>query len=535
MISLSHLRPCAMRLSSMPLPDMDLNFLEGAFSSPLTYARASLASEIDAAGLVAISPHNLCVNSEQFSVSWLRENISAFGAGSIADTLIAPDGARTADLIDDGAASGRHIIYQLRAIPMGGNYVASIYVKDLGRRYAQLCINSIGYGAGGFIFVDLQTGVLTQTKAFSSAAPVISSSIENAGDGWFRISLCFRIPGGVTSVFFVVATSDRPNDATGTLLHWSPSYIGSGRKLGVWGAQLEFVAQDTRVRSYVRSNAAPAYQARFDHDPANGAPRGLLIEEGRSNLLLGSQAPALQTISVSAQPYCLSFYGSGSINLSGAASGIIAGAGAYPARRMFTFIPAAGSLTLSISGDVSFAQCEAGAFATSWIPTLGAASSRAADDLQLRSDAFADWLNPSAGAFFVEASRLGSQSRGDVFHVRNLSNAALCDVNVFGAAGGAFGVSMRTAIGILSANSQGAFGSAAPARAAFAYGAGEGAVSINGASAVAGSGVLDLSQANAMTIGSNVGPTRHFLNGHIRRIRYYRSRLSNAVLQKMSA
>jgi hypothetical protein len=43
-----------------------------------------------------------------------------------------------------------------------------------------------------------------------------------------------------------------------------------------------------------------------------------------------------------------------------------------------------------------------------------------------------------------------------------------------------------------------------------------------------------MAQADAMTIGSNSGAARYFLNGHVRRIRYYPGRLSNSVLQKIS-
>jgi hypothetical protein len=202
---------------------------------------------------------------------------------------------------------------------------------------------------------------------------------------------------------------------------------------------------------------------------------------------------------------------------------------------VFTFTPVAGVLSLTISGDVFFAQCETGMIATSWIPTWNTAGLRRADDVHFDVASLGTWLSPSAGTFFLEANRFGLSSRGDFLHLRNSADAALGDVNVSGGAGGSLNVSMRKVEGDFRVTSPGALTSASHMRAAFAYGDGEGAVAINGSSAISSADVLGLSHVNAMMIGSNFGPTRHFLNGHVRRVRHYGSRLSNIVLQRISA
>jgi hypothetical protein len=94
---------------------------------------------------------------------------------------------------------------------------------------------------------------------------------------------------------------------------------------------------------------------------------------------------------------------------------------------------------------------------------------------------------------------------------------------------------MRKTAGAFTTSLQGAFSSSSSARVALAYGADLGSVSINGSSPVSSSGVLELSQIDAMTIGSNAGSNRSFLNGHVRRIRHYGRRLSDALLQRLSA
>lgn len=111
---------------------------------------------------------------------------------------------------------------------------------------------------------------------------------------------------------------------------------------------------------------------RFDFNPTTLACRGLLIEEPRTNLLVNSLIDGTNLVTQNATvtaAHTLSFYGTGSVVLSGAHSATLSGSGNYPTRSTLTFTPTAGALTLTVSGDVKFAQLELGAFATSFIPT----------------------------------------------------------------------------------------------------------------------------------------------------------------------
>lgn len=114
----------------------------------------------------------------------------------------------------------------------------------------------------------------------------------------------------------------------------------------------------------------------------NDIPRqeayGWLIETERQNLLLNSETLSTQDITVTAQTYTLSFYGTGSVTLSGVAVATLAGTGAS-GRVSLSFTPSAGALTLTVSGTVTRAQVEAGDFATSYIKTTASAETRSAD------------------------------------------------------------------------------------------------------------------------------------------------------------
>jgi hypothetical protein len=85
-------------------------------------------------------------------------------------------------------------------------------------------------------------------------------------------------------------------------------------------------------------------------------------------LLLNSETLATQSITVTAQSYTLSFYGSGTVSLSGTHIASVVGLGT--ARKTYTFTPTAGTLILTISGTCTKGQLEAGSYATSYIPTI---------------------------------------------------------------------------------------------------------------------------------------------------------------------
>lgn len=120
-------------------------------------------------------------------------------------------------------------------------------------------------------------------------------------------------------------------------------------------------------------------EVRINYNPITKEFLGILIENAATNILLNSTSLSTQTCTVSAVSYTLSFYGTGTITLSGVHSAAVVGTGAYPNRRTYTFTPTAGSLVLTVSGTVSNAQLETGTAATSWISTAGSTVTRATD------------------------------------------------------------------------------------------------------------------------------------------------------------
>ncbi len=126
---------------------------------------------------------------------------------------------------------------------------------------------------------------------------------------------------------------------------------------------------------------APSGAARFDHNPVTGESLGLLIEEQRTNLVLN-----------------------GTVTLSGTGSGELVGTGEYPTLSTLVFTPTAGTLILTVTGSVTLAQLEVGAFPTSYIPTVASQVTRAADIVSMTGTNFSSWFNPTEGTLFGEAT-----------------------------------------------------------------------------------------------------------------------------------
>ena len=147
---------------------------------------------------------------------------------------------------------------------------------------------------------------------------------------------------------------------------------------------------------------------RWDYDPVSLQLRGLLLEDARTNLLLNSAALVTQSVTTTAVATTLSFYGTGTITYSGAASGSLVGTGTQRVSAKFT--PAAGTLTLTVTGSVTNAQLEPGLFVTSYIPTTAATATRSADSCTISSANMSPWFTSPGGSWSAELISIAPNS-----------------------------------------------------------------------------------------------------------------------------
>jgi hypothetical protein len=274
---------------------------------------------------------------------------------------------------------------------------------------------------------------------------------------------------------------------------------------------------------------------RFDHNPVTGESLGLLVEEQRIQILELTDALATQTKTVAAAVHTLSFYGTGTVALSGAHSATVVGAGAYPVRTTLTFTPTAGALTLTVTGTVQFGQLEAGAFATSYIPNAGTGQvTRSADVASITGDNFSRWYSQSAGTLFADARTQQSTAAHVLIGVSTGSFASSAYLskegnNVLAAGPNVSPSSLSISLQSVASN--------VALRAALAFTAGTGS-----ASAVMNGGTVGIDASTGipttmsqMGIGCapwNIGG--NLWNGCIRRLAYFDRRLPDATLQNIT-
>ena len=160
----------------------------------------------------------------------------------------------------------------------------------------------------------------------------------------------------------------------------------------------------TRATTATRINSSGLVE-----NVATGIPRvdytggfaNILLEPQRTNRLLNSATVVTQTITTTAVANTLSFYGTGTITLSGTFSGSLVGTGALN-RVSLTFTPTDGSLVLTVSGTCTNGQLETGSYATSYIPTTSSTVTRNAD-IMSRNNIYTNGLITSAGGtWFLE-------------------------------------------------------------------------------------------------------------------------------------
>lgn len=350
--------------------------------------------------------------------------------------------------------------------------------------------------------------------------------------------------------------------------------------------------------TYTR-NVGGVYPPRFDYDPVTLAPRGLLIEEQRTNLVLrseefdnavwarnGNGAAAVPVVTanagispdgtmnadrvqfdctdntntnnrsslvqsvtvVNAAPYRGSLYvkafDAGNVGKTIRITSDGLGTVVATLTANWTRVEFGGTSTFTVTNyiiecrgtyttqtaDVLIwgAQLEAGAFATSYIPTVASQVTRTADLATVTGANFSRWYNQSAGSFVVEFQTVQSATA----IARNIvgfdsSNSKLV---VYIAS---TGTQAGTWDGSAAVTASGSVVSGTP-KVAMAYSASDRAITTNGGTVATGAApAAGFTASTILNIGGTTGSG--LVNGHLRRIRYYPTRLSNTQLQALTA
>jgi hypothetical protein len=544
----------------------------GALDSRITFTRASTGTYYDSSGVLRVSPLNLLTFSEQFdNAAWTKANSTV-----TANAIASPDGTVNADkLVENTAASTTHqVTGGTSKAAVATTYTASIFLKAAERTFASIALTD----AGGFIVAgfNLSNGAsqINSTSGFTGGS-VSTTLISN---GWYRVFFT-AITTANTTINFIVRT------ATSITVD---SYTGDGTSgLYLWGAQLETGSTAT---TYIPTTTTLSGAPRFDYNPTTRVPLGLLIEEQRTNELFRSQELAttpwfnsgLTSIAnnttdltspsgTNTATKIVSLGGAAAVGQSKTLTTSIYTASiwlrtltgtittdliVYLSASPFTII---GSRTITITStwqrftlttttatvaSYNFqlngigagtiyawgAQLEAGAFATSYIPTTTAEATRAADVANMTGTNFSSWYNATEGTLYVGVSVVSS----------SYTSGVTLDIG----AGGAFGTTEYLSWGgtqwglnpsVAPINVASLVTTTATAKVATAIKANDSVISANGLIGVVDTACAIAASPTTLSIGKGGwSGASNYVNGTISSIAYYPRRLSNAELQRLT-
>jgi len=236
-------------------PSLDLDFAgTSSLRDKITgeylvdHTRASNGTYIDSEGLVKEGTTNLALYSEDFAnAGWTKNSLSV-----ASETIPAPIGNGVAQKL---VLSTSNMESRLLQSYTADNTVhtTSVYVKAAGVRYVHFRVgaSASNYGHG----FDLQEGVAI-TGVYGGGATAmtsISHSIEDVGDGWYRISVTGTNGSGLRYFLPAISTS-----ATSSIS------AGDGT-IGVYFYGFQHV-KGTEAGEYVKTTSTANSAPRFTHE-----------------------------------------------------------------------------------------------------------------------------------------------------------------------------------------------------------------------------------------------------------------------------
>ena len=333
-------------------------------------------------------------------------------------------------------------------------------------------------------------------------------------------------------------------------------------------------------------------QARFDYDPSTGESLGLLIEESRTNLITYSEdfsqsvwtkqngfsitsntaiAPdgtltadtasrvnlsaeyLYQNLGLPAGTYTLSCWiksvnASSSFSIAsysgvdGSQSSSFTATNTW--KRFSHTVTVSSTVTgfypciPSVSGEQFYiwgAQVEQGFSSTSYIPTSGSTVTRSADTARITGNNFSSWYNQSEGSFIFNSKTFEQDGNNNYYGETGdgtSSNRNIMYSNANSGSGLYFYIT-NTTVYVSTLNSGYQYQLNTYVKIGYCYKENDFGVFAPGGLSNTDNGGL-IHTANSFAIGTNNTSFSEHLNGHLKQVIYYPTRLTNAQLQSLT-
>jgi hypothetical protein len=201
--------------------------------------------------------YNLLERTEEFdNAYWTKGDVLAFGSGSIANAITAPDGELTADYIRAATNLQPHRVLRLGLNLTTGKEL--FYAKAKEYNYAFLSAGD-STNACGAIFTLSGAGAVFATNEVGGGL-IVSTDIEFVGDGWYLCSLSYTGLSGLGTELAILGMYDG-TESVSWVSASQPRFTGDGTSgIYIWGADLR-LASDTDQPPYQRVTTATDYDS----------------------------------------------------------------------------------------------------------------------------------------------------------------------------------------------------------------------------------------------------------------------------------
>jgi hypothetical protein len=216
----------------------------------ISFTRGSDATYTDSTGIIRRSPWNLCLQSENFTSTWLM----FAGPAVTPNAGTAPNGTQTATILNS-AGGGNDFLYQNINTTVGATYTQTLYVKNINSSNSK-----IWTAISATPVVEIYWSGATITSVVGVG---VTSSYTSVGDGWYRVILTY-VATTTTLIFRIYSDS-----------------LNTSKSIYIWGAQL---VEGSDPLPYLRTTD----RLNVPRVDSSTGTKAFLLEPQRTNLILQS-------------------------------------------------------------------------------------------------------------------------------------------------------------------------------------------------------------------------------------------------------